>query len=704
MENSLPGNSDWILTKPALKREVEGYMSRVSIQRGESISLYHNSKNAASVVIEVYRTGWYGGIGARRVFGPVTVEGVEQMNPTPDGDGRSVCKWERPYVILTTNNSSYWTTGIYLVKMTEEGTKTQAYAIFVVRDDTRPPDILMQLPTNTYQAYNYWGGKSLYRGAVKVSYDRPYACPENDKAAFGNGAGEYLVNIQPIHEYPISSSAGWNYNMVRWLERSGLDVGYIANTDVHTRLPQLPKPKLFLTQGHDEYWSWDMMDNVMAWRDGGVHLAFLGSNTAYWQIRYEDMAKGDDNSVGDDEPRTVVCYRRDRREVNHTKYRTVKWRQVRPEASLVGVEYHFPLGDPFDEDMIVANNKAISHWIFDGTGLKDGDKIPGMLGYEVDRIRTEWGQGQHAVDVTKLFETPLIDRKGRKFLSHGATYTASSGANVFAAGTMFWSWGLDDYGVMEGLRSSRLNEPVERMTWNIFGAADIRRSGEVNGFSQGAVSNVVRGNVTNATPRDKKPNPLEGWIYEPKNLQFFWKKLGDRPYQREFYSRLGGIQKFRRILDVGARGYNRMCKQLINSTSTEYYQMEPFPPEGKSEMNNDGLLEMYMGEVRNKRPDLVGIFDLIIDFGVFGWSNVQVGFDEDGIREYVDGVRFLLGDGGLWALKTDEGWVNHPEEFFKRWIFPHFEMGTFDDGAYESGHSVKGGKFKFYWFYKKKKR
>lgn len=210
------------------------------------------------------------------------------------------------------------------------------------------------------------------------------------------------------------------------------------------------------------------------------------------------------------------------------------------------------------------------------------------------------------------------------------------------------------------------------------------------------VREIASENNMDMEPKKKK-EPLEGWIYEPKNANLFWKKMGDRPFQREFYSRLG---KFNRIVDVGARGYNRYCKDLINSTTAEYFQIEPFPPSPAAEMNNDGLLECYMQEVGEKYPNLKNSFDLVIDFGVLGWKPVLDGLDESGIRKYVESVRFLLKDRGCWALKIDKGWVLNQQEFFDTYLLPYFNLGDFDN-AYKSGHSIKRGKFIFYFFYKK---
>jgi len=492
IENQLSGSPEWILSSPALNREVEGYMSKSSINKGQSIKLFYsvnepNLPTDAMVSIEVFRSGWYQGIGGRKLLGPINVPPIAQEMPSFERDGLLACKWKDPFIL---NTESSWTSGVYLVKMTLKPAQVQSYAIFVVRDDDRKEkaDIMLQLPFNTYQAYNIWGGKNIYRcnlskrceQARMASFDRPYAAPDNKAGAFGTGAGEYLSNVQPFETYPIKTTASWNYNMVRWMEKNGLDVTYVANADVHSRLPRLMKPRVFMTQGHDEYWSWAMRDHVMAWRDEGVHLAFLGSNTAYWQIRYED-SDGESSLETDNtntESRTMVCYRREKKDPIKTQYRTTKWRLVRPEALLVGVEYLFPLGDPFDEDMLVSNYE---HWMFKNTGVKKGDALPGLLGYEVDRIQKEslvpkeGNLDEPVKNIVELFATPLINRKNNKITSHGAIYQASSGAYVFSPGTMQWSWGLDDYGVEQGLRTSRLNSVVETMTWNFLEAAGIKR-------------------------------------------------------------------------------------------------------------------------------------------------------------------------------------------------------------------------------------
>lgn len=286
--------------------------------------------------------------------------------------------------------------------------------------------------------------------------------------------------------------------------------------------------------------------------------------------------------------------------------------------------------------------------------------------------------------ISKLFETPLITRKQTPILAHGIIFHKQD-VHVFSTGTMQWSWALDDYGVKEGLRSSRLSNAIETMTWNFLKACGISQNGE--DFSI----------MTKIPSQQKGRNkPAEGWIYEPKNLGYFWKKMGDRPFLRELYSHVG---KYNHVIDVGARGYNRYCKtELINSTTTTYYQIEPFPP-SLDEINNDGLLDCYMQEVPDKYPELGNSFDLVLDFGVFGWKAVLDTLTDSDKENYVKAAFFLLNDNGIWILKIDVGFVSKQDEFFRKYILPYFSLGDFE--GYKSGHTIKQGKWRFYFLHKK---
>ncbi|MFZ2653003.1 MAG: N,N-dimethylformamidase beta subunit family domain-containing protein [Burkholderiaceae bacterium] len=482
-ENARVGTSNWRLDQPATAREIEGYASATSVHRGEVIRLYVNT-GAPTFVLEVFRMGWYQGLGARRVLGPVVVRGTRQLMPAMDpATGLVDCAWVNPFALMTSNpdDPADWATGVYLARLTAaecpNGREAQSYILFVVRDDGRQSDLLFQLSVTTYQAYNPWGGKSLYKWgstegerAAKVSFNRPYAAnAQNPAAAYGMGAGEFLTNLQPHPDTYKVSNAGWDYNMLRWLEREGYDLAYCTNLDTHA-MPGLPRRcKAWLSIGHDEYWSWEMRQHVEAARDAGVNLGFFSANCAYWQVRFEA------STASGSADRIMVCYKavaRDPLFADSTdrSRATDKWRSAaidRPEEQLIGVMY---AGDPVDGDIVI---KAAEHWVFAGTGLDAGAVLPGLLGYEVDRVH---GGGPAGVEILAASPWTALTDAARNGVAHMSLYTAPSGALVFATGSIQWCWGLDDYNV-PALRSSRLNASAQQATRNVLRCFVFRQGG-----------------------------------------------------------------------------------------------------------------------------------------------------------------------------------------------------------------------------------
>ncbi|MCC2640750.1 MAG: uncharacterized protein K0S45_1163 [Nitrospira sp.] len=465
-ENARLGTQEWRLTKPALHREIEGYASQTSINRGEPISFFVHTA-APSYSIEIYRMGWYAGLGARLISGPVIRPGVTQPMPAMDPrTGLIECAWQDPYVVTAGSQSGQedWVSGLYLAKLTAEAGGAQAYIIFVVRDDARPSDFLFQSSVTTYQAYNNWGGKSLYDfnstggRALTVSFNRPYARSSNPAAAYGNGAGDFVTN-NAVPPTDASSPSGWEYNMVRWLEREGYDISYSTNIDTHANEHILDIHNGWLSVGHDEYWTWQMRTHVEQARDRGVNLAFFSGNVCYWQIRLEpSLLTGDPH-------RTIVSYKDDALKRDPVALNglgaqhllTVRWRDQpvnRPEESFIGVMYD---GNPVDGDIVVTKP---DHWTMSGSNLKLGDRLPRLLGYEADRLFEMAPPG-----TTILAESPY-QFEGQAHVGHMATYSHSNGATVFAAGTIQWSWGLDDFNAPE-LRASSINPQAQQITRNV---------------------------------------------------------------------------------------------------------------------------------------------------------------------------------------------------------------------------------------------
>ena len=466
VENRKPGTTEWVLTRPALHREIEGYASLTSVNRGDRLDLFVNTA-ADFYTLRIYRMGWYQGTGAREIAGPIRRKGQVQPLPTTDpSTGLIECRWENPVTLavpLNQSDATDWASGVYLVKLTAEPTGDQSYIVFVVRDDARPSTYLVQSSVTTFQAYNNWGGKSLYAfnsvggQAAKVSFNRPYAISPLPLASRGVGAGDFLTS----NSFPIdyqASVAGWEYNMVRWLEREGYDVTYATNVDVHANPLLLASHHAFLSVGHDEYWSWEMRRQVEQARDHGTHVAFFSANTCYWQIRLEP------SQLTGASHRTIVAYKENApwhdplqidQDPTNDYLVTTKWRNPpvnRPEAALIGSMF-IESDDSVDGDFAIED---ASHWILNGTGLQQGDRLPGLAGYEVD------GGGNSVPPATRVIaRSPLSQHKGTV-----TVYNQTNGAIVFSTGSIQWSWGLDDYHV-PALRKSVLSPAAQQMTRNV---------------------------------------------------------------------------------------------------------------------------------------------------------------------------------------------------------------------------------------------
>ena len=446
IENAQPGSSAWTFSGPVANDtsgQVKGYASATSVSQSQSLTLFVSVNPAQTYSIDFFRMGWYGGLGGRLLQHVGPLNGAHQANCLPDATtGLTDCAWTGSYTVTV---PSSWTSGVYVALLTNEQ-GYQNYVVFVVKDG-RPGAFVYQQGVNTAQAYNNYPddgltGKSLYdynsygantltgtKRAVKVSFDRPYA---------REGFGDLFL---------------WEIQLIRWLERSGYDVTYTTDVDTHTNGGALLGAKAFFSTGHNEYWSKPMRDSVEGARDAGVSLAFFGANALFWQVRFESSVSGVSNRV-------IVCYKDGTLDPVQGPTTTVNWRAApvnRPEQALMGVMFASEV--PFGTNLgyVVRNS---SHWVYTGTGLKDGDVVPGIVGYEMDRFKAEYPPPS-STNQTLLSETPFTDDLGRPDLAHSSIYQAPSGAWVFATGTMSWSWGLDPFG--NGVPDAR----IQRTTANV---------------------------------------------------------------------------------------------------------------------------------------------------------------------------------------------------------------------------------------------
>ena len=432
-ENRLPGSDHWRLGRPGfaiaddVNGQIKGYGSQTSVNRGGNLVLHVSVSPPQSYTIDVFRIGWYAGHGGRLIQHIGPLPGTKQAScPREGATGLIACNWTPS---ITLQVPRFWATGIYMALLTNSQ-NFQSYVPFVVRDDQASADLLYKQPVNTYQAYNNYPddrqvGKSLYEHnsygaitlagtarAVKVSFDRPYA---------GNGAGQFFE---------------WEYFLVRWLERNGYDVAYTTDVDFHTDPNSLKRFKGVVFAGHDEYWSKQMFDAAASARDAGVNLAFFGADAGDWQARYEASSSGASNRV-------LVCYRDAALDPEpDAALKTVWWRNPplnRPPQALVGVQLRYVLST--NAPLIVTHTDS---WAYTNTGFRDGDAVPGIVGYEVDSSMPDFLLPESLDNsYTLLSASPVTDQFGLSGVSNSSLYRAHGGGWVFATGTMSWSWALD---------------------------------------------------------------------------------------------------------------------------------------------------------------------------------------------------------------------------------------------------------------------
>ena len=408
-ENAKPGTSSWTLDNGGLN-QIEGYASAVSALQGETLDMYVSSQ-APTFTAQAFRMGYYQGHGARLVWSSATLPGTDQGMPAKaPGTNTVAAGWTPTFQLPIT---SQFPPGVYLLKL-QSSTGFQHHIPFTVRDDSSNAKYLVQNSVTSWQAYNQWGGYSLYYGLVGrgmdyanrarvVSFDRPY-----DK---GDGSSDFL---------------GLELPLIMLMESMGLDVTYTTDVDVHQNPNLLLNHKSFWSLGHDEYWSVEMRNGAEAARDAGVNLAFLGSNAAFRQIRFEPSAVGPN--------RLQICYKdagEDPIARVDPALTTVNWREApvnRPESIMIGQQYE---SNPVNADMVFVDPTA---WVFAGTGVQAGTRIPVGVGSEYDRYYPDQ-QGPHNVQI--LAHSPLVCR-GKSSFADMTYYTAPSGAGVFASGSIYW--------------------------------------------------------------------------------------------------------------------------------------------------------------------------------------------------------------------------------------------------------------------------
>jgi Domain of unknown function (DUF4082)/Bacterial Ig domain len=488
-ENCQTGNDsdEWdVKTADGGDPTIQGFATDISVNRGSTVFFKINTP-AHSYTINIYRVGYYGGLGARKVATITPSVSLPQSQPaclidantglTDCGNWAVSASWPVPATA---------TSGIYFAHLvrTDNGTGGDSHIVFVVRNDSSHSAVLYQTSDETWQAYNYYGNGSLYGQAspsfdltgrsFKVSYNRPFLtrgfAQEWDTWLFGP-------------EFP----------MIQWLEQNGYDVTYFTSVDGARNGSLIQNHKIFMDSGHDEYWSGPRRANVQAARDAGVNLAFFSGNTMFWKTRWENSIDGTNTPN-----RTLVCYKETLSfgilDPSDPPISTGTWRDptygppsdgYKPENNLTGdlfmVNGIGPDNDGSLTMKVPSDDGKMRFWrntAVASLAPNSSYTLPtGSLGYEwdmdVDNGFRPAGAFHLSTSTYTLTSDLLLDYGATygagQGIHHLMLYRAPSGALVFNAGTINWSWGLNNnHDNLYGYTTPNPDPNMQQATVNLF--------------------------------------------------------------------------------------------------------------------------------------------------------------------------------------------------------------------------------------------
>ena len=483
-ENTKPGNpsSEWQISGSG-SSSIQGFATDISVNRGSTIG-FKIKTTSTNYRLDIYRMGYYGGMGARK---------VATVNPTAFPT-QPACQTQSSTGLIDCGNwtqTASWAvpstavSGIYFAHVVTTSGSAESHIVFIVRNDASTSDLFFQTSDTTWQAYNDYGGNSLYEGspagrAYKVSYNRPFD-----------------TNAETPEDFV------WNaeYPMVRFLEANGYDVSYTTGVDTERRGNLITNHKTFLSVGHDEYWSGGQRANVEAARSAGVNLAFFSGNEVFWKTRWENSI-----STGNASYRTLVTYKETHANAKIDPNVRLDWYVARSAVQpsgrrrkagkrphrhdLHGQLLHHRHGGRRSRrpDAVLAQHprrkpeqRAVDH-----AGL-------GILGYEWDESPDNGFQpaGLIRLSTTTRNGVDYLQDYGSTYAPGSAThhltmYRAPSGALVFGAGTVQWAWGLDNN--HSGGSASTSDDAVRQATVNLFADMGVQPATLQSGLSAATAS------------------------------------------------------------------------------------------------------------------------------------------------------------------------------------------------------------------------
>jgi len=447
-ENALPGTTSWFIDTPR-QDEIAGYFDHVSYLPGRAATLYVES-HGDPFSYTVYRMGYYQGLGGRKVASGKVLANAPQPVATVDGDYDGGPKllatnWHSSAVIAL---GSSWVSGYYLVRLRDTVNGGESYANFTLRSAT-PAPIVINLSTNTWQAYNLWGSLSLYRDsrvtpalasrsgvAHQVSFLRPYLS--------GWGAGMFFHYDRPL---------------VAWAEEHGYPVSYSTDEDVRHGREAGALTKLVIFSGHEEYYSMADRSELLRLTARGVSQAFFGGNAWAWQARFDDTAH------------VMSVWRMKSLDPDKDQQtKAVRWESVGlPQDALTGTM------ETWGTQTGAQSPYATASWPWNGAGVVSGEDLGPVDGTEWDGITVN---SALAPNLLMLSRTPFSGMPGVPANQAMTLWQKTPSAFVFAAGQIGFNWNLSYPGVAPSTwvdphypASSQVKPAVERLVGNLINRA-----------------------------------------------------------------------------------------------------------------------------------------------------------------------------------------------------------------------------------------
>lgn len=415
--------------------EFTGYSGQISYFQGDDIDFHVSSPVANNAYqLFIYREG-----ASRQLVHVQASEGPATVNAAL-ADAEYGFEWPATATVPG-NVTAAWPSGYYLARLEEAAVVNpppldawDEVIPFLIKPAAPASKILVQFPTNTWLAYDDRFGRS------------PYTEPRTFHTSFHRPMKRYLKWIEGATGETVSDIEGY---YLRWLEQNGYQVDVIANSDiVDSSILNPGNYRLFISVGHDEYWSKPMRNTLQAFIEGGGNVLFWSSNSIYYQVRFEDDRD------------TMLSYKLTSYASQHDplwgvddSLVTTHWALPPvnlPPTSLVGLSYHYG-GVGVGGYAVYRTND----WAFQGAGLHDGAVIGNypaigddILAQEVDATYYGWSGGRPAPVNTAQTGTPAnftilgVQASPQSAPAVMGYYEDDQGATVFHAGTWDWWKGL----------------------------------------------------------------------------------------------------------------------------------------------------------------------------------------------------------------------------------------------------------------------